>query len=210
MDNLSILWKQIFKDTSWLDFASTFDWCSPVLIGHNLSAYRPRESTTCLYLALITYDYSGDLRFKGKRFFSTLQDKWEYNQNKYKVHFSSGITLNIYNIINGYKTIKLPLERVFTNTREGVYSEYYYYKYPAIRELRLSNITKWDPDYRTHPRAPPGWWNSPASKGRDIKKGCRITLLDWNTKMAYVVIPSHPKSKPWAKIALSKRDCLVR
>ncbi|KAL2801501.1 hypothetical protein BJX63DRAFT_443119 [Aspergillus granulosus] len=201
LDTRSILWKQIFKDTSWLDFALTFDRCSPVLIGHNLSAHRPRKSSTRLYLALIAHDYSGDLRYECERFFAALQDKWEYDQNKYEVHFSSGITLNVYDIINGHETVKLPLEKIFTNTRKGVYSEYCYYKYPVIRELRPSDIIKWDPDYSTHPRASPGGWNGPACKGRDIKNGCRLTLLDRGMKRTYVILPRHLKSKIWANIA---------
>ncbi|CDM38550.1 unnamed protein product [Penicillium roqueforti FM164] len=68
----SILWKQIFKDTSWLEFALTFDRCSLVLIGHNLSAYRPRKSLNRLYFTLITGDYLGDLRYKNERFFAAL------------------------------------------------------------------------------------------------------------------------------------------
>ncbi|KAL2801552.1 hypothetical protein BJX63DRAFT_426662 [Aspergillus granulosus] len=142
----------IFKDTSWLDFA--FNWCSLVLIGYNLSAYCPRKLSTCLYLAFIAYNYSGDLKYKCK----------------------------------SYKTVKLPLEKIFTNIKKGVYLEYYYYKYP-------------DPDYSTYPRVSPGGWNSPACKGRDIKNGCRLILLDQGIKRTYIILPRHLKSKIWAKIA---------
>ncbi|KAL4924648.1 uncharacterized protein BDV17DRAFT_300918 [Aspergillus undulatus] len=207
LDTSTILWKQIFKDTSWLDFALTFDRCSPALIGHNLSAYRPRKSTTRLYLALVAGDHSGDLRYDSERFFAALQGKWAYDQDKYEVHFSSGITLNIYDVINGHDTVKLPLEKIFTNTRRRVYTEYCFYKYPAIRELQPCDLVKWDPDYRSHPRAPLGWWNGPACKGRDIKYGCRLTLLDRDVKTGRdrkrdcVILPRRVKSKLWAKMA---------
>lgn len=107
----SILWKQIFKNTSWLEFALTFDGCSPVLIGHNLSAYRPRKSSTRLYLALIAGDYSGDLRYESEKFFAALQDGWKYDKNRYEVQFPSGITLNIYDVIECHESVNLPLER---------------------------------------------------------------------------------------------------
>lgn len=190
----SFLWKQIFKDTSWLKYAVTFDQCSPVLIGYQLRAYRPKPSTR-LYLALIANDHSGDLKYESKRFFAALQGKWEYDHNKYEVHFASGITLNVYDVINGYDTVEVPLEKIFTNTKKGVYSEYCYYENPIIRELRSSDITKWDPNYRTHPHAPPGWWNGPACKGRDIKNGCRLTLLDRGTKKGLCILPRSLKSK---------------
>ena len=205
----SILWKQIFKNTSWLEFALTFDGCSPVLIGHNLSAYRPRKSSTRLYLALIAGDYSGDLRYESEKFFAALQDGWKYDKNRYEVQFPSGITLNIYDVIECHESVKLPLEKVFTNTKQGVYSEYCYYKYPAIKELRSSDIAKWDPDYRPHPHAL-GRWYGPACKGRDIKNGCRVTLLNQDMKTNHIIRPSHMKSKLWAKMARSVRDCSVR
>ncbi|KAL2801999.1 hypothetical protein BJX63DRAFT_441529 [Aspergillus granulosus] len=141
LDTRSILWKQIFKDTSWLDFAFN-------------CAYCPRKLLTCLYLALIAYNYSGDLRYKCK-----------------------SITLNVYNIINSYKTVKLPLEKIFTNTRKG------------------------DPDYRTYLCVSPGGWNGPACKGRDIKNGCRLILLDQGIKRTYVILLRCLKSKIWANIA---------
>ncbi|KAL2829092.1 hypothetical protein BJY01DRAFT_240747 [Aspergillus pseudoustus] len=197
----STIWEQIFKDTSWLDFALTFDQCSPVLIGHNMSAYRPRRLSSYLYLALITQDHSGDLRYESKKFFAALQGKWEYDQTKHEVHFPSGIILNIYDIMNAQEMVKLPLEKIFTNTRKGVHLEYCYYKYPAIRDLWLSDITKWDLDYCTHPPVTPGWWNGPACKGRDIKKGCKLTLLNGDTKITYVILPSCLKSKLWARMA---------
>lgn len=200
LNTSSILWNQIFKDDSWLEFALTFDRCSPVLIGHNLSAYRPKSSSNRLYLALIANDHSGDLRYESERFFAALQDNWEYDQNKHEVSFPSGITLNVYDVINGHETVNLPLEKIFTNTRKGVHSEYCYSQYPAIKELRSSDITKWDPDYNIHPRASPGMWNGPARKGRDIKNGCRLTLSDRDLKTTYCILPSHLKSKIWAKM----------
>ncbi|KAI9041060.1 uncharacterized protein KD926_007477 [Aspergillus affinis] len=121
----SVLWKQIFKDTSWLEFALTFDRCSPVLIGHSLSTYRPQISSSRLYLALIAGDHSGDLKYENEKCFAALQDGWKYDKDRYEVYFPSGITLNIYDIINGHETVKLPLEKVFTNTKKGVYSEYW-------------------------------------------------------------------------------------
>ncbi|KAJ5037860.1 hypothetical protein NUH16_011466 [Penicillium rubens] len=165
----SILWKQIFKNTSWLEFALTFDGCSPVLIGHNLSAYRPRKSSTRLYLALIAGDYSGDLRYESEKFFAALQDGWKYDKNRYEVQFPSGITLNIYDVIECHESVKLPLEKVFTNTKQGVYSEYCYYRYPAIKELRSSDIAKWDPDYRPHPHAL-GYEDKPHHSSKSYEK----------------------------------------
>ncbi|KAL2836630.1 hypothetical protein BJY01DRAFT_238189 [Aspergillus pseudoustus] len=196
----SIIWEQIFKDNSWLEYALTFDRCSPALIGHNMSAYRLRKPSSRLYLTLIIQDHSGDLRYKSEKFFAALQDNWVYDQAKHEVHLS-GITLNVYDVINSHDTVYLPLEEIFTNTRKGVHSEYCYYKYPAIRDLWSSDIMKWDPDHRTQPHATPGWWNGPVCKGRDMKRGCRLTLLEGDIKKTYVILPSRLKRKLWARMA---------
>ncbi|KAL2801719.1 hypothetical protein BJX63DRAFT_441951 [Aspergillus granulosus] len=199
----TLLWERIFQNTSWLEFALTFNQCSPVVIGHNLSAYRPGKSSNRLYLALIANDHSGDLKYESQRFFATLQDGWTYNTDKYEVYFPFGITLNIYDVINGHDTLKLPLEKIFTNKRQGVCSEYCYYKYPAIRELQPCDIMKWDPEYRSHPHphARLGWWNGPASKGRDIRNGCRLTLRKLDIEITYILLPECVKGKAWATIA---------
>ncbi|PYH75172.1 uncharacterized protein BO88DRAFT_379127 [Aspergillus vadensis CBS 113365] len=194
------LWQQIFKDPTWIDTAVKSGQSSPVLIGHNLSSFRSRKSSNCLYLSLVVNDISGDLRDTSQTFFSTLQNGWRYDKEKFEVYFSSGITLNIYDIINGDETIKLPLERIFTNKTKGIYTEYCYYKDLSIRELQPSNIIKWDPSYRTTPHAPLGWWNGPSSKGRDIRMGCKLTLLDGDTETVYIILPTRLKRKLWAKI----------
>ncbi|KAJ6081453.1 hypothetical protein N7499_006327 [Penicillium canescens] len=209
INTTSTIWKQIFKDTSWLEFALAFDGCSPVLIGH-LSAYRPRKSSNRLYLALLAGDYSGDLRYESERFFAALQDGWKYDESRYEVDFPSGITLNIYEVIKSLDTVELPLEKVFTNTKQGVYSEYCYYNNPAIKELRSSDIVKWDPDYKQPRPYMFGGWNGPACKGRDIKHGCRITLLNQHMEKDYCLFPCHKESKLWAKMTRSVRDCSVR
>lgn len=113
------LWQQIFKDPSWIDTAVKSGQSSPVLIGHNLSSFRSRKSSNCLYLSLVVNDISGDLRDTSQTFFSTLQNGWRYDKEKFEVYFSSGITFNIYDIINGDETIKLPLERIFTNKKRA-------------------------------------------------------------------------------------------
>jgi hypothetical protein len=118
VDSSSVIWKQISKDNIWLDHALKFVRCSLVLIGHNLSAYRPRKPSSRLYLALIAGDHSGDLRCEPEKFFASLQGKREYDQNRYEVHFSSGIILNVYDVMNGHEMVKLPLEKIFTNTRK--------------------------------------------------------------------------------------------
>ncbi|RAH59105.1 hypothetical protein BO85DRAFT_369558, partial [Aspergillus piperis CBS 112811] len=61
---------------------------------------------------------------------------------KFKVYFLSGIILNIYNIINSNKIIKLPLERIFMNKKKDIYMEYCYYKDLLLRKVQLSNIIK--------------------------------------------------------------------
>ncbi|RDH14290.1 hypothetical protein M747DRAFT_319656 [Aspergillus niger ATCC 13496] len=194
------LWQQIFKDPTWIDTAVKSGQSSPVLIGHNLSSFRSRKSSNCLYLSLVVNDISGDLRDTSQTFFSTLQNGWRYDKEKFEVYFSSGITLNIYDIINGDETIKLPLERIFTNKKKGIYTEYCYYKDLSIRELQPSNIIKWDPSYKTTPWARLGWWNGPSSKGRDIRMGCKLTLLDGDTETVYIILPTRLKRKLWAKI----------
>jgi hypothetical protein len=49
----SHLWKHIFKDTKWLEFAQTFDQCSPFLLGYELSKFRHNRTSNNLYLVLV-------------------------------------------------------------------------------------------------------------------------------------------------------------
>ncbi|TQB68880.1 hypothetical protein MPDQ_002653 [Monascus purpureus] len=201
MDTGRSLWLQIFKDFSWIDTAVQSGQGSPVLIGHNLSSFRPKKPSNRLYLSLVMNDSSGDLRETSQAFFSTLQNGWRYDEGKFEVYFPSGITLNIYDIIEGDETIELPLEKIFANTKKGPYTEYCYYNDHSIKELQSSDIIKWDPLYKTAPHAPLGWWNGPSSKGRDLSKGCKLTLLDGNTETVYIIRPRRVKSKLWAKIS---------
>lgn len=199
-----IIWQRIFRDTTWIDFAMETYQCSLVLIGCSLSSYRPRKSSTSLYLALVADDHSGELRYQSSTFFDALQHGWKYSQDKHEVYLPSGITLNVYDIVNGHETVQLPLEKIFTNSSEGVYTEYCYYRYPAIRKLQQFDIRRWDPDYRTHPHAPLGWWNGLACKGRHIKMGCQLALLDQDIRKVYVILPRHVGGKLWTKNPRSK------
>ncbi|OJZ91229.1 hypothetical protein ASPFODRAFT_126002 [Aspergillus luchuensis CBS 106.47] len=126
MDTGRSLWLQIFKDFSWIDTAVQSGQGSPVLISHNLSSFRPRNSSNRLYLSFIMNNSSDDL----------------YKTKKFKVYFPSGIILNIYNIIKGDKIIELSLKKIFINIKKGSYTEYYYYNNYLIKELQLSEIIK--------------------------------------------------------------------
>lgn len=191
----------IFKDTTWINYAMETYQCSLVLVGHSLSSYHPQKSSAGLYLALIANDCSGELRYKTTTFFATLQDGWKYNEDKYEVYLPSGVTLNVYDIVNGHEEVELPLEKIFNDSTKGIYTEYCYYGNPAIRETQPSDIIRWDPNYRTHPHARLGWWNGFACNGRDLIMGCQLALFNRDIRTVYVILPRHGKDRLWAKTA---------
>ncbi|PYH46473.1 uncharacterized protein BP01DRAFT_396920 [Aspergillus saccharolyticus JOP 1030-1] len=131
------IWNYVFKDESWLKLALTFDRCSPVLLGYNLSRLRLRGKPQKLYVALLARDYSGDLRWK---------------------------KINVYEVLTGDDEARLLLEKIFINKKGGVYSEYCFYMDKGLRELDPLQIL--------------GHGSGPACKGRDIKNGCKLLLLD--------------------------------
>ncbi|GLA51507.1 hypothetical protein CBS147343_10052 [Aspergillus niger] len=169
------IWNYVFKDESWLKLALTFDRCSPVLLGYNLGWLRLRGKPQKLYVALLARDYSGDLRWKKSEFFAALQDGWEYDESHHEIHFSSGLTVNVYEVLTGDDEARLPLEKIFINKKGGVYSEYCFYMDKGLRELEPSQIL--------------GHGSGPACKGRDMKNGCKLLLLDRGEFREYFVAP---------------------
>ncbi|KAL4925802.1 uncharacterized protein BDV17DRAFT_283675 [Aspergillus undulatus] len=109
----SRVWEHIFKDTKWLEFAHTFDRCSPFLLGYELSKFRPNKDSNNLYLAL--------------QFFASLQEGWTYDSASYEVRFPSGLVLNVHEVLTGVDDAELPIERIFTTLGDEVYTEYSHY-----------------------------------------------------------------------------------
>ncbi|EHA21822.1 hypothetical protein ASPNIDRAFT_127139, partial [Aspergillus niger ATCC 1015] len=134
------IWTSIFKDESWLELALTFDRCSPVLLGYDLSRLRLRREPQKLYVALLACDYSGDLRRKESEFFVALQDGYEYDKTHYEIHFPSGLTVNVYEVLTGDEAARLPLEKIFRNKESGAYSQYCFYTDKKLKELEPSQI----------------------------------------------------------------------
>lgn len=155
------LWQCIFKDNSWLELAKTHDRCVPVLIGPNISTFRPRRSSNHLYFSLLASDHSDDLRYNWDEFFKSLQDGWVYDNNKYKVRLPSGITVNVYEALTGSEETALPLEELFSNQKDQLQTEYCFYEDTSIKILRSPDIIG---------------LNGPSYTWRATKYGCALRL----------------------------------
>ncbi|KAB8227554.1 uncharacterized protein BDW43DRAFT_304530 [Aspergillus alliaceus] len=158
----SALWKYIFKDETWLNLAKTHDRCLPLLIGRNLSDFRPRRAQNHLYCALIASDYSGDLRQYQDKFFACLRDGWVYNKHRHEISFQSGLIINIHEVITGHEAAALPLEQIFSEDRSGLHLEYTFCHDHGIKVLSSQDIIG---------------LNGPAYKKGAIKHGCSLKLL---------------------------------
>lgn len=170
------LWNCIFKDKSWLNLAKTYDRSAPLLIGHNLSTFRPRKPFNQLYLCLITHDHSGDLRYKKDEFFKSLQDGWIYNEHKQEISFPSGITVNVHDIlVSNSEELFLPLAKLFPRKGKTLELEYCFHQDALFRTLEPPNIIG---------------LNGPARKFKAVKYGCALRLLYQGKIRQYIIIPS--------------------
>jgi hypothetical protein len=122
-ENLSIhecIWRTIFKDETWLQLALEEYNTNPVLLGADVLRIPNNESMNC-YIVLLADDWSGELYFHGadenfKTFRNSLQEH-TYNRDPYRnrsevtvheISFSSGITLNITQVVTGCEGIEMP------------------------------------------------------------------------------------------------------
>jgi hypothetical protein len=140
LDIAPALWNSIFKSDRWLNIARTDYKCCPVLIGCDLSSFQPHRASNRLYLALIVNDYSGDLRFCKDELLESFQDGAKYDDDKYEVTLPSGIVINVYEVITGFETAELPLERLFSCEKSGVHTEYCFYEKKVIGSLGPADI----------------------------------------------------------------------
>jgi hypothetical protein len=186
LDIAPALWNSIFKSDRWLNIARTEFKCSPVLLGCDLSAFRPHRASNRLYLALIANDYSGDLRFRKDELLESFQDGAKYDDNNYEVHFPSGIVVNIYEVITGFETAELPLEKLFSRERSGVHTEYCFYDKMVIGSLGPADIIG---------------LRGPAHKWRDFKYGGAIRV-PYEGKIKQYFIQAKGKRELW----VAKRD----
>lgn len=174
-DNTSpLLWRCMFKDDSWLRYAKKFDtteeicghthrqYCTPLLIGNNLSGFRPGGSNNGLYFVLLAGDHSGDLRYGTKIFFASLHDDYQYNEKKLELKFKSGLTVNVSEVISGTENPRLPVRKLFPR-RKDFRLEYLFLQEasPMIRTLSPPNIIGID---------------GPGTKRRDVRYGCVLHL----------------------------------
>ncbi|KUL81739.1 hypothetical protein ZTR_09829 [Talaromyces verruculosus] len=166
-DNTSpLLWRCMFKDDSWLRHAKKFDTagghCTPLLIGNNLSGFRPGGSNKGLYFILLAGDYSGDLRYDKEIFFASLHDDYQYNDKKLELKFKSGLTVNVSEVISGTEIPRLPVRKLFPR-RKDFRLEYLFLHEasPMIRTLSPPNIIG---------------INGPGTKRRDVRYGCVLHL----------------------------------
>lgn len=129
------VWRTIFKDETWLQLALEQYNTNPVLLGADLLRLSNNESLNC-YIVLLADDWSGDLHFHGadenfETFRNSLQEH-SYNRDPYgdrsevtvhEISFSSGITLNITQVVTGCEGIEMPdLEVLFE--KENVQTAY--------------------------------------------------------------------------------------
>jgi hypothetical protein len=102
------------------------------------------------------------------------------------VHLLSGIVVNIYKVITGFKTAKLPLERLFSHKKSGMHTKYCFYDKMVIEALRPADII------RLH-RPAHKWWG--------FKYGGAIRVL-YNSKVKQYFIQAKGKRELW----VAKRD----
>ena len=118
------VWRTIFKDETWLWLAFEKYNTNPELLGADLlripNKLKKNESMNC-YIVLLADNWSGDLFFHSvdenfETFRNSLQEH-TYNRDPYRkcpdgtVHelsFSSGITLNITQVVTGCECIEMP------------------------------------------------------------------------------------------------------
>ncbi|KAH7108745.1 hypothetical protein B0J11DRAFT_602135 [Dendryphion nanum] len=126
-ENLSLhecVWRTVFKDETWLRLAFEEYKTTPVLLGADLSRIpdklKKNENMNC-YMVLLADDWSGGLFFHGadekfETFRNSLQEH-TYNRDPYnncsevtvhEISFSSGITLNITQVVTGCECIEMP------------------------------------------------------------------------------------------------------
>jgi hypothetical protein len=165
------LWQCMFKDNHWLELATTFDRCAPVLIGRNLSSFRPGRSDH-LYFVLLAGDYSGDLRFRLDEFFKSLQDGWKYDERRKEINFPSGIRLNICEVMTGVASPHIPIKKLFSNENKELRLEYCFYRDTAIKALVPPNIIGINGSYRK----------------KDIRYGCALRLSHQGKPIEWLII----------------------
>lgn len=176
LDTPEALWSCLFKDKSWLNLAKTYWRSAPLLIGHDLSTFRPRKPFNQLYICVITDDYSGDLRYKKDEFFNSLQDGWIYNEYEMEISFPSGITVNVHDIlVNSSEETLLPLAKLFPKKGRTLELEYCFYQDAFFRKLEPPNIIG---------------LNGPARKFKAVKYGCALRLSCQGRIRQYIIIPS--------------------
>lgn len=180
------LWSSIFKSDRWLNMATREFKCSPILIGCDLSAFRPHRVSNRIYLALIANDYSGDLRFHKDELLESFQDGAKFDADTYEVKLPSGIVVNIYEVITGSETAELPLEKLFSREKSGVHTEYCFYTKKVIGSLGPADIIG---------------LHGPSHKWRDFKYGGAIRV-PYGGKVKQYFIQAKGKRELW----VVKRD----
>lgn len=168
------LWQCIFKNNNWLELAKEYDRSVPLLIGHDLSAFRPRKSSNHLYLCLITQDHSGDLRHEEDEFFKSLQDGYKYNEHEHEISFPSGITVNVHDIMVNSEKIVLPLRKLFPNSKR-IKLEYCFHQDAGLKVLKSPDIIG---------------LNGLACKWTNVRYGCALRLSRHGEPRQYVMAPS--------------------
>ena len=169
-----VLWQYIFKDDNWLKLAKTHDRCVPVLIGCNLSAFRPRKSSNHLYLVLMASDHSGDLQYCQDEFFGSLQEGWVYNKDEHEISFPSGMTVNVQDIMAPSEETLLPMKKIFSRNKGGLELEYYFYQDSNMNVLKSPNVIG---------------LNGPARKWKAVRYGCALRLLYQGKTRQYMIKP---------------------
>ncbi|KAB2099651.1 hypothetical protein AG0111_0g12100 [Alternaria gaisen] len=133
-ENLSIhesVWRSCFQDETWLQLAFAKYNTNPVLLGVDLLRIpeKPKKNKNC-YLVLLADDWSGDLSFHGvdesfETFRNSLQEHTYYSDGiVHEIYFSSGITLNITQVITGCEYIQMPNLQVLFELEKGVQTAY--------------------------------------------------------------------------------------
>jgi hypothetical protein len=78
-----------------------------------------------LYLMLASFDQNGDLQYNMNTFFECLRKPCTIDRERWEVHFSNNITLNIHELKCAEEIIPVNTKRLFTKSRPRRISTHY-------------------------------------------------------------------------------------
>ena len=107
------VWQTIFRTSEWLKIIVGQLGLNPVLISQQLHEFRQLEGRQGpAYMVLAVWDTKGDLPRYKDELFKSLQEH-TYDPLREEVIFSSGVVLNIHNVLHAQECIPVDTARLF-------------------------------------------------------------------------------------------------